>query len=858
MAQLRLTDRTHQLMWDGIGTITTFWRHVRSIGILTMGMILLGGAARAQVPTSVDIDLQSNPAGDSLRVYLTPHGSDFSQVVSAVTFSLRWSTSDPATIAARTSTCTGIPFNAGTTATDGGYNYRIYSSFGLSSLQTEGCTLWTDGVPVLVLKIKVEDLDGCTPFEIVNDGYTGSHNANLYISLNGLDRTGVIEPTEAYLNCCVPPTIDNTSSNSPVCLSETLMLSVLASGTGPLSYSWTGDGTIVDGNTPSATVTGGSTGDYNITVSNLCGSINQDVPVTVNDPDDGDPCTLDLCSNGVVDNPPDNTDTDGDGTIDCQDDCPTVFGFQGDPCDDGDPCTQNDQLNGNCDCAGTLPSAYWNFGTSSGNASASSVTLLNATVSTITRGNNNGSTPLLTSAAQSSGYSGSSGQYNAGAATINGPLNPTTSTYFEVTVTPGPGYIFTLSELNFGTRSTTTGAQLYSIRTNLDGYSTTIASGPIANNSSWSLKTNSGLSTSSLVGQPLTIRIYGSNGSGALGGTAVWRIDDVTIVGCSTCENDTDGDGVCDMSDNCVNDSNVDQDDTDGDGIGDVCDPCDDNGVDTDNDGTADCNELCPLDPAKTAPGICGCGVADDDSDTDGTADCNDGCPNDPNKIAPGICGCDVADTDSDGDGAADCNDLCPADPNKIVSGICGCGAPDTDSDGDGTADCMDGCPNDPNKIAPGVCGCDVADTDSDGDGTADCNDLCPADPNKIVSGICGCGVPDTDSDGDSTADCMDGCPNDPNKIAPGVCGCDVADTDSDGDGYADCHDGCPNDPNKIVPGICGCDVADTDSDGDGTADCNDGCPNDPLKIASGICGCGVPDTDSDGDGTADCNDGCP
>ncbi|TAJ09276.1 MAG: hypothetical protein EPO68_15390, partial [Planctomycetota bacterium] len=162
------------------------------------------------------------------------------------------------------------------------------------------------------------------------------------------------------------------------------------------------------------------------------------------------------------------------------------------------------------------------------------------------------------------------------------------------------------------------------------------------------------------------------------------------------------------------------------------------------------------------------------DTDGDGTADCNDGCPTDPNKIAPGICGCGVADTDTDGDGTADCNDGCPTDPNKIAPGICGCGVADTDTDGDGTADCDDGCPTDPNKIAPGVCGCGVADTDTDGDGALDCNDGCPTDPTKIDPGICGCGIADTDTDGDGTADCSDLCPTDPNKVVPGLCGCFV------------------------------------------------------------------------------------
>lgn len=49
----------------------------------------------------------------------------------------------------------------------------------------------------------------------------------------------------------------------------------------------------------------------------------------------------------------------------------------------------------------------------------------------------------------------------------------------------------------------------------------------------------------------------------------------------------------------------------------------------------------CPDDPDKTAPGICGCGVPDIDSDGDGTPDCNDGCPTDPNLTEPDPeCGC--------------------------------------------------------------------------------------------------------------------------------------------------------------------------------------------------------------------------
>ncbi|TNF32525.1 MAG: hypothetical protein EP329_10010 [Deltaproteobacteria bacterium] len=99
---------------------------------------------------------------------------------------------------------------------------------------------------------------------------------------------------------------------------------------------------------------------------------------------------------------------------------------------------------------------------------------------------------------------------------------------------------------------------------------------------------------------------------------------------------------------------------------------------DTDGDGVVDCLETCDTDPLKLEPGLCGCGVPDDDSDGDGTPDCVDGCPADPNKTDPGVCGCGALDTDSNNNGTPDCAEDCGGQPDGTVvaAGVpCGSGA---------------------------------------------------------------------------------------------------------------------------------------------------------------------------------------
>lgn len=156
----------------------------------------------------------------------------------------------------------------------------------------------------------------------------------------------------------------------------------------------------------------------------------------------------------------------------------------------------------------------------------------NLTVSAMSQGNNNGTTPLISSTSSSSGYTGASGTFNAGAAARTGTINTgaSGSAYFEFTLTPDPNYIVTLNGLSFGSRSTGTGPAAFSIRSSANSFASNIGTGTLLTSGSWALSSPSISSISSNAGSGITFRIYGHNGTGNPGAnTANWRIDDVLL-----------------------------------------------------------------------------------------------------------------------------------------------------------------------------------------------------------------------------------------------------------------------------------------------------------------------------------------
>ena len=77
---------------------------------------------------------------------------------------------------------------------------------------------------------------------------------------------------------------------------------------------------------------------------------------------------------------------------------------------------------------------------------------------------------------------------------------------------------------------------------------------------------------------------------------------------------------------------------------------------DSDRDGVYDCYDLCPSDPTKTRPKLCGCGISEIDTDGDGKLDCMDANDDGDGLYDYAEWGPDQNDTeyDGNGDGIAD------------------------------------------------------------------------------------------------------------------------------------------------------------------------------------------------------------
>lgn len=155
------------------------------------------------------------------------------------------------------------------------YNYlHYYKNQGTAS--APNFVLQTTGNNQSPLYPSFSPCDGATPsfVDIDNDGdqdlfVGGKYDYHIYYCEN-------IPP-------CISPSISTAAaSNSPICAGTSLSLSVIAAGTPPFSYAWTGAGSFTNATTANPTVSNAATGNYGVTITNACGTITSNASVVVN------------------------------------------------------------------------------------------------------------------------------------------------------------------------------------------------------------------------------------------------------------------------------------------------------------------------------------------------------------------------------------------------------------------------------------------------------------------------------------------------------------------------------------------------------------------------------------------------
>ncbi|MEZ4756819.1 MAG: T9SS type A sorting domain-containing protein [Flavobacteriales bacterium] len=303
-------------------------------------LFLAGGAVRAQLPTSVDIDLVPGPNANQMDVRLRANGNSFDQVISNLVFTVRWPDTSPATVGLGSSPwCTSnqaFPLGPSAQVTPGnGFKYRTYTAVGNAQLgwliDDGGCeTSLPADTWVTVWRLSVSNNTGCTEFNIVNDTYTNANNRNFFISLNGNQDpalTGDIDATAVNIGACnvdclgviggsalpgtpcndndpctvndvytgtapncgcagtpvAAPVLNSFGSNGPICAGSTLNLNASATGTGTITYSWTGPNGFqsLDQNPSIPSASAAASGTYTVVASNGCGTDSESFSVTV-------------------------------------------------------------------------------------------------------------------------------------------------------------------------------------------------------------------------------------------------------------------------------------------------------------------------------------------------------------------------------------------------------------------------------------------------------------------------------------------------------------------------------------------------------------------------------------------------
>ena len=181
--------------------------------------------------------------------------------------------------------------------------------------------------------------------------------------------------------------------------------------------------------------------------------------------------------------------------------------------------------------------------------------------------------------------------------------------------------------------------------------------------------------------------------------------------------------------------------------------------IDSDGDGVADADDICPATVLGAVVDAYGCEL---DTDKDGVVDRNDQCPETTRGAPVDRKGCV---RDDDHDGVPNYIDKCPGTPLGAKINRTGC---EFDDDNDGVINRLDECPKTVLMAEVDRFGCEY---DDDRDGVVNRLDQCPQTQSGETVDITGCAL---DDDADGIINSRDHCPNSKPGEKVDLKGCEI------------------------------------------------------------------------------------
>ncbi len=564
-----------------------------------------------ELEPNVQLGLVKVPGQNKLEVRLLPDHF-FNDLVSATVVTIRWQTTpgvslsgasyvDPAYVDA-----TGGLINLGT-STNGGYTYQTYATVGIGSLYDAGLS-WTANTEVPFFRVNYTNTGSdCVTFEVVNDAYQGSNNLAWFISCNALDKTNgfiggetsvPMYPAAICQNASATVTYSSNGAITPALVNASF------NGCSPAASLSLDQSVFTCADLGANTVT--------LTATDAYGTI-----TTCN-------ATVTVVA----------ADTDGDGSNDCADLCPLdpakqapgICGCGNVDVDvDNDLVCDNDELEPNVQLGivdhldsleiRLLPDHFFND-------------LVSGTVVTIRWQTTPGVTVSGAKYIDPAYLDATGGIVSLGTTTNGGYSYATFATVgIGSLYDAGLSWSANAEVPFFRVNYTNTGSSCVTFEVVDDLYQQT-------NNLAWFISCNALDKTYGYITgetgvlsyppaqcQPVTATLDVTGNASITTGQV-----NASFIGCAPVSLSLDQSvfTCADLGANTVTLTAIDPK-----GVTTTCSATvtvvD---ADTDGDGTNDCADLCPLDPAKQAPGICGCGNVDVDVDNDNVCDTDELEPN--------------------------------------------------------------------------------------------------------------------------------------------------------------------------------------------------------------------------------------